>query len=98
MIFDDLSASSPLARRGPPRLLCPDLDLAMTVNDVLRRVPQTGPVFNAFGVDACCGGARALADAARTAGLEPALLLDALTSVVCAPTAAQSPGAAGEGR
>ena len=58
------------------------LDPALSVNDVLLRHPETMAVFNAFGVDACCGGAAALPDAARTAGLEPATLLDALESVI----------------
>ena len=54
------------------------LDPTLTVNEVLLRHPATTVVFNAFGVDACCGGAASLADAARDAGVPPATLLAAL--------------------
>jgi regulator of cell morphogenesis and NO signaling len=49
-----------------------------TVNDVLLRFPRCANVFNAFGVDSCCGGAVSLADAAADVGVEPGMLLSAL--------------------
>ena len=58
------------------------LDAALTVNDTLLRHPETMAVFNAFGVDACCGGAASLAEAARTAGVEPVALIEALEGVI----------------
>jgi regulator of cell morphogenesis and NO signaling len=59
------------------------VDPAWTVNEVLRRYPAAVAVFNAFGVDACCGGANGVPEAAREAGLDPADLLAALESAVC---------------
>ena len=58
------------------------LDPTRSVNDVLLRHPETMAVFNAFGVDACCGGAASLTDAARGARLDPVALLEALESVI----------------
>lgn len=51
---------------------------AISVNDLLRRVPGAGAVLNRFGVDTCCGGARSLDEAARSAGVPLAHLLAAL--------------------
>lgn len=96
MMFDDASDRRFTFPPEPPRVSCPDLNLDSTVNEVLRRHPHTGVVFNAFGVDACCGGAHTLVAAARSAGLEPAVLLDALASVVC-PTWLESARAEAEG-
>ena len=96
MMFDDAAYRPFTLPPEPPRVSCPDLSLDATVNDVLRRHPHTGLVFNTFGVDACCGGAHTLVAAARAAGLEPAVLLDALASVVC-PTWPDLPQDAAEG-
>ena len=49
-----------------------------TVNDTRLRYPVSIKVFNAFGIDACCGGAATLAQAAADAGIALDLLLDAL--------------------
>lgn len=68
----------PLARTWPARI-----HPAWTVNDALRHFPATARIFNAFGIDACCGGATLLADAARDADLDPAALLDALECAAC---------------
>lgn len=56
----------------------PTVDLNWTVNDTIRRHPVTARVFQAFGVDSCCGGGATLDAAARDAGVEPASLLGAL--------------------
>jgi regulator of cell morphogenesis and NO signaling len=61
---------------------CCSLDLDTSVNDVLRCHPAAVRAFNAFGVDACCGGAASLRDAARDAGLLPETLLFAVRSVI----------------
>ena len=82
MMRDDGSNGLPPFIPDPPRILHPDVRLEMTVNDALRRIPNAGLVFNAFGVDACCGGANTLDAAARDAGIDAAVLLDALASVV----------------
>ena len=59
-----------------------DIDATAIVNDVLRRYPSTVGVFNTFGIDACCGGAASLAEAAERDGAELGTLLDALRRVI----------------
>jgi iron-sulfur cluster repair protein YtfE (RIC family) len=54
------------------------LDITWTVDAVLRALPGTAAVFNAFGIDTCCGGGATLDEAARGACLEPDALLDML--------------------
>ena len=53
----------------------------MTVNQAIERFPLTVAVFNRFGIDACCGGARTLAEAAGRHGVPLAELLEALRQV-----------------
>ena len=55
-----------------------DLDGAKTVRSVVGRCPQTRPVFEAHGIDYCCGGDKSLSAAAAEHGLKLPLLLDAL--------------------
>ena len=61
-----------------PTARIPRIDERATLNAILREHPAAVEVFNAFGVDACCGGARALADAALEDGVDLATLLAAL--------------------
>lgn len=49
-------------------------EMQMTVNEVIRRFPATVEVFNRYGIDACCGGAAAVAEAALRDGADPAAL------------------------
>lgn len=58
------------------------LDVSTAVNDVLKQYPETVSVFNAFGIDACCGGAASLREAARRHGVDLAELLAALQTAV----------------
>ena len=51
------------------------------VGDVVARDFRTAGVFEQFGIDFCCGGRRSLADACRTATVDPAALLRALDAV-----------------
>ena len=53
-------------------------DLSHTVNDVLLARPEAVRVFNALGIDACCGGGLSLRDAAHEASVSEAVLLFAL--------------------
>ena len=32
----------------------------MSINDIIRKYPNTMGVFNRFNLDSCCGGARSL--------------------------------------
>jgi len=50
----------------------------MTVNEIIARSPATVAVFNAWGIDACCGGAVPLAEAAERDGADLDGLLAAL--------------------
>jgi len=56
----------------------PSRDLDRTVNATLLQFPSTMPVFKAFGIDACCGGALTLRDAAARHGVDTDSLLRAL--------------------
>jgi iron-sulfur cluster repair protein YtfE (RIC family) len=59
-------------------LRAPRFDETLSVNEVLHLHPPTAAVFNAFGVDACCGGDRTIARAAREDGVALESLLAAL--------------------
>ncbi|MEO6778010.1 MAG: DUF542 domain-containing protein [Gemmatimonadaceae bacterium] len=52
------------------------------VNETLQQYPATTAVFNDFGIDACCGGAVSIHDAAVRDGADPAELLDAVNSAI----------------
>ena len=54
------------------------LNAASTVNDTLRQYPVTTAVFNRFGIDACCGGAASISEAATRDGADSQELLNAL--------------------
>ena len=58
------------------------VDEAHSVNELLRDHPATAAVFNAFGIDACCGGARSLRDAAADDGADLATLLHELATAI----------------
>ncbi|HEY0969405.1 MAG TPA: DUF542 domain-containing protein [Gemmatimonadales bacterium] len=64
-------------------------DSTWTVNEVLRRYPDAVGVFNEMGVDACCGGASSLADAAGDAGVALDELLARVGEVATASGAAR---------
>jgi regulator of cell morphogenesis and NO signaling len=55
------------------------MNLAITPECTVGRIaaadPRTIPVFERLGLDYCCGGRAALADAARTIGLDPEAVL-----------------------
>ncbi len=57
-------------------------DANMSVNTTIRRFPESIAVFNNLGVDACCGGASSLAEAALEAGITFETLIAALESGV----------------
>lgn len=49
-----------------------------TVNEIIRLHPATVGVFNDFAIDACCGGAAPLREAAARDGADVTQLLAAL--------------------
>lgn len=60
------------------------IDPDWSVNATIQRFPSTVAVFNEYGVDACCGGAATLREAALEAGVAADQLLDALESAAAA--------------
>jgi regulator of cell morphogenesis and NO signaling len=57
------------------------IDHSATVNEILVQYPATVSVFNALGIDACCGGDASLDEAARRDGVDVDALLDALEHI-----------------
>jgi len=57
-------------------------DPTLTVNDAVARYPRTVAVFNEFGIDACCGGAATIEEAARRDGADPDALVEAVRQVI----------------
>lgn len=56
--------------------------MQMTVNDAIRRFPAAVEVFNRHGIDACCGGAAPVAEAAVRDGADPIALEAELVRVI----------------
>ncbi len=54
------------------------VDPNLTLNEVIQRYPAALGVFNARGLDTCCGGGLPVAEAARRHGLDLAELMTAL--------------------
>lgn len=48
--------------------------MQMTVNEMIRRFPATIEIFNRYDIDACCGGAAPVAEAAIRDGADPVAL------------------------
>lgn len=57
----------------------------MTVDDIMARHPATMPVFNAFGVDSCCGAHSTVHEAAVRDGVNEVALIAALELAMQAP-------------
>lgn len=53
----------------------------MVINEVLRRYPATVAAFNAFRVDACCGGGQSIKVTASADGIDVPALLMALNAI-----------------
>lgn len=58
------------------------IDPSWTINETVTRLPDTLPVFDAFGLDSCCGGGHPIREAARRHGLDLEALLTALNAAV----------------
>lgn len=57
-------------------------DLSVSVNEVVRRFPDSLPVFAAYGLDTCCRGNMSVSDAAADAGVDPVVLVEALRETI----------------
>jgi regulator of cell morphogenesis and NO signaling len=60
----------------------------VTVGDIVASDFRTAAVFERFGIDFCCGGRRSVADACRTAAVEPSALGAALEALAGNPAGA----------
>jgi regulator of cell morphogenesis and NO signaling len=68
------------------------IDPTLTISAIVQRYPATLAVFNARGLDACCGGGLTLAEAAARHGIDLRELVAALET---AARAGPGEGAAG---
>ena len=55
-----------------------DLDITITINELLRLMPESAAAIGRLGVDTCCGGSLTLTEAATSAGVPLAALLSAV--------------------
>lgn len=60
----------------------PQIHSTATVNEILMQHPAAVSVLNTFGIDACCGGAASLEEAACRDGVDLHALVEALEMVV----------------
>lgn len=58
------------------------LDCSVSVNDTIASHPATGVIFNAYGIDTCCGGGISVEEAARGASVDPKQLCAELEEAV----------------
>jgi regulator of cell morphogenesis and NO signaling len=58
------------------------LDCGWSVNETIARFPETTAVFNAHGIDTCCGGSLSVEEAARRAQVDPQRLCAALDAAI----------------
>jgi iron-sulfur cluster repair protein YtfE (RIC family) len=65
-------------------LVVDELDLTMTVKELMARDARTGPVFQRLGMDTCCGSGLAIADAARRVSVELETVLAELRAALSA--------------
>lgn len=60
----------------------PALDCTVSVNDMIALHPETAEVFNAYGIDTCCGGGATVQNAARDSNVDAARLCDDLDAAI----------------
>ena len=58
------------------------LDLTLTINEIVAAHPETIPVFNRFGFDTCCGGGITVPEAARRDDIDVDSVLRALSEAL----------------
>ncbi|MEP6779860.1 MAG: DUF542 domain-containing protein [Gemmatimonadaceae bacterium] len=61
------------------------IDINLTINEITQQHPQTLPIFQAVGIDTCCGGGNTLAYVADRHHLDLADLSEKLAQVVALP-------------
>jgi len=54
------------------------IDPQLTINEIIQRRPSAVTVFNAYGIDSCCGGGKSLADVTSRHEIDLSAILSAL--------------------
>ncbi len=54
----------------------------MSVNQIIKLYPGSIGVFNKFNIDSCCGGSETLEKAAKNAGVDIDVLLNAINEAI----------------
>lgn len=54
----------------------------MTINDIIKKYPETMKVFNKHNVDSCCGGAQSVKAAAAVGGADLNKIMAELNTAV----------------
>lgn len=65
------------------------MNRSTSLGDLVTRRPAAARVFETFGLDYCCGGFRTLDDACAAAGVDPAVVEDALAALTEEPMSAE---------
>lgn len=65
----------------------------LTVAEVVNRTPEATAIFNRFGIDTCCGGGKAVAEAASLHGVDIGGLLAELTALTPGTATTAEPAA-----
>ena len=65
------------------------IDSSWTINEVLGMYPETVAVFNAYGVDMCCGGDETIEVASEEADVDRDALVAALLDEVAESSSAR---------
>jgi len=65
------------------------LSVETTVNEAISQVPAAVAMFKRVGIDACCGGALPIGEAARRHKLDTEVLLDELRQLANLQSAEQ---------
>jgi regulator of cell morphogenesis and NO signaling len=58
------------------------IDCTETVNAIVAQHPATLRVFDAFGIDTCCGGAKSVEEVVQRHGIHAATLCAALVEAI----------------
>ncbi|HEY4716559.1 MAG TPA: DUF542 domain-containing protein [bacterium] len=57
----------------------------MSINEIIKKFPQSIGVFNKFNLDSCCGGAESLENAAKKSEVDLAILIEAIDNAIETP-------------
>ena len=69
-----------------------ELDVTITINELLRLMPESAAALGRLGVDTCCGGSLTLVEAATAAGIPLAALHSAVLDSAAGQPVAEACG------